>query len=190
MVLRSKETNSFLLSFECWGGSWYGGCAKSCSWCGQKYDKICASYDRCQRSEFAPLVFADKNGGRFHFGFKRFVSFLIDRYHIIQRVFLLTENICDFYSARIDDYNELRSKMAITLTKSEHARLTKVTAQYKRHLLDQAQIVVSTCIGAGSTPMLYQNFDIIMIEEATKDIEPACLIPILRATSDAKVFLY
>lgn len=44
-------------------------------------------------------------------------------------------------------------------------------------------------MGAGHKSMRMQHFNVVIIDEVTKDAEPACIIPILRGTADARVYI-
>ncbi|PWN48335.1 P-loop containing nucleoside triphosphate hydrolase protein [Violaceomyces palustris] len=56
-------------------------------------------------------------------------------------------------------------------------------------VLDRADIVLSTCHGAGGKQLLGREFDYVIIDEACQALEAACWIPILKAKKDGKVIL-
>ncbi len=47
-------------------------------------------------------------------------------------------------------------------------------------ILRRANIVLSTCIGAGSRLLRELDFDLVVIDEAAQGLEAACWIPILK----------
>lgn len=69
----------------------------------------------------------------------------------------------------------------------ERKKFDRVVFCYRRYMLDQFQVVVSTSVGAGHKAMRFQHFDLVVIDEATKDTEPTSLIPLLRLTSTGRV---
>ncbi|KIJ28163.1 hypothetical protein M422DRAFT_61944 [Sphaerobolus stellatus SS14] len=50
-----------------------------------------------------------------------------------------------------------------------------------RSVLSKAQVVLSTCHGAGSRQIQNIDFDVVIIDEATQAMEAVCWIPILKA---------
>lgn len=49
------------------------------------------------------------------------------------------------------------------------------------HSKGSRQIVLATCHTAGSRQLLREDFDVVLIDEATQALEAVCLIPILKA---------
>ncbi|KAF8579998.1 P-loop containing nucleoside triphosphate hydrolase protein [Ramaria rubella] len=50
-----------------------------------------------------------------------------------------------------------------------------------KSVLSKAQVVLSTCHGAGSKQLQNTEFDVVIIDEATQALEAVCWIPILKA---------
>ncbi|CED83037.1 DNA helicase [Phaffia rhodozyma] len=50
-----------------------------------------------------------------------------------------------------------------------------------RNVLSTTEIVLATCHTAGSRQLFGQDFDVVIIDEATQALEAVCLIPILKA---------
>jgi DNA polymerase alpha-associated DNA helicase A len=51
------------------------------------------------------------------------------------------------------------------------------------NILRKADIVLSTCVGAGSRLLQDLQFDMVVIDEAAQGLEAACWIPILKINS-------
>ncbi|PPR00946.1 hypothetical protein CVT24_000253 [Panaeolus cyanescens] len=50
-----------------------------------------------------------------------------------------------------------------------------------KSVLNESQVVVSTCHSAGSRQLFNQTFDVVIIDEATQAVEAVCWIPIFKA---------
>lgn len=71
--------------------------------------------------------------------------------------------------------------------RSEMRSLMKEARQRERavvvNILRKADIVLSTCVGAGSRLLQGLQFDMVVIDEAAQGLEAACWIPILKINS-------
>eukprot|EP00884_Botryococcus_braunii_P001927 jgi/Botrbrau1/11735/Bobra.0195s0062.1 len=67
-------------------------------------------------------------------------------------------------------------------------RATKLEERATGEILDKAQVVAATCVGAGDPRLAGRSFKVCAIDEATQAAEPASLIPLL-AGCDATVMV-
>lgn len=86
-----------------------------------------------------------------------------------------------YLSQKLNEFQRLKAIPPGRLTKCDRLRLCRITVDYHCHLMFNKNIIVSTCVGAGHRAMRKQHFDAAIIDEATKDVEPIGLLPILLA---------
>ena len=76
--------------------------------------------------------------------------------------------------------------------RTELRALCKEARQRERGLvetiLQRSNIVLSTCIGAGSKLLNKVDFDLVVIDEAAQGLEAACWIPILKVRSERSTY--
>jgi len=59
--------------------------------------------------------------------------------------------------------------------------IRRLEAKIIEEILDRAEVICTTCIGAGHPILGERNFPHVLIDEATQATEPAALVPIVRA---------
>jgi regulator of nonsense transcripts 1 len=64
----------------------------------------------------------------------------------------------------------------------EMRRLHDLCFGIEADLLDKADVIVTTCIAAGDPRISGRRFRSVIIDEATQDVEPSCLIPAVLST--------
>jgi hypothetical protein len=79
--------------------------------------------------------------------------------------------LCHPYCCRREQRQELRS-----LCKETRLRERAVVSD----VLRRSNVVLSTCVGAGSKLLQREEFDLVVIDEAAQGLEAACWIPILK----------
>jgi len=67
------------------------------------------------------------------------------------------------------------------LSAGDEARWRVLVRQCERELLEAADVVCCTCIGAGDFRLMYINFSALLVDESTRATEPECLIPVVTA---------
>jgi regulator of nonsense transcripts 1 len=50
-------------------------------------------------------------------------------------------------------------------------------------ILNNADVILSTCIGAGAKSLKERKFSLVLVDECTQASEPSCLIPVIKATA-------
>jgi superfamily I DNA and/or RNA helicase len=98
--------------------------------------------------------------------------------------------------AAISQRQEIRqinnSKRRISSARQATAMWDKamdLEAQAIKSILDRADVVAATCVGAGDAILDGRCFHLCVIDEATQATEPACLIPIIRSGADSLVLV-
>lgn len=91
------------------------------------------------------------------------------------------------FSPNRQEYNHLLSIKRGQLSYENRKALYKIRKAFEKAVLDRFTIVVSTNCGTGSSTMLKQYFDLVMIDECTQDVEPASLIALHRGYQHARV---
>lgn len=90
-------------------------------------------------------------------------------------------------SFRFSSHDYLFMKSQLNLSKQHREQLRLLQRQYEISVLRRYAVVFSTCCGAGDSRLKSLEFDLILIDEATQDHEPSCLIPIMKGSANAKV---
>ena len=65
------------------------------------------------------------------------------------------------------------------LSSADQQRFNQLRVQSERQILDAAEVVLSTCVGAGSKLLSKRIFGTVIIDEATQASEPESLIPLV-----------
>ncbi|KAI5072376.1 hypothetical protein GOP47_0012482 [Adiantum capillus-veneris] len=68
-------------------------------------------------------------------------------------------------------------------------RAEELEAKAIADVLNRADVVACTCVGAGDEVLLNHSFSVCVIDEATQATEPATLVPILRSGADIVVLV-
>ncbi|KAF6785946.1 hypothetical protein CSOJ01_15513 [Colletotrichum sojae] len=126
---------------------------------------------------------------------RRYVSNHVDGNHMISPIRVSTEVGVSFYfcAEAITNPKQVRKvsddlqkytcdAMAGQEVHSSHAALRKATQMVK-----QARIVFTTCIGAALGVLRREKFDIVIIDEASEQTEPASLVPLTKGCTKADV---
>ncbi|THH27192.1 hypothetical protein EUX98_g6997 [Antrodiella citrinella] len=87
-----------------------------------------------------------------------------------------------------EEVRSLRKESANFLKHVPNGLLTTDPCRYRQRegqvvqaVLKESQIVLATCHSAGGRQLRYENFDVVIIDEATQAFEAVCWIPILKA---------
>jgi hypothetical protein len=64
-------------------------------------------------------------------------------------------------------------------------KLHKLERRITDAVFDSAEVVCATCIGAGAAILQNRTFALVLVDECTQATEPACLIPLVKATQQA-----
>lgn len=65
------------------------------------------------------------------------------------------------------------------LDRSDEKRYKHLRKMYEKEILQNADVVCSTCVGAGDPRLAHFRFKQVLIDEATQATEPECLIPMV-----------
>lgn len=79
------------------------------------------------------------------------------------------------------EYATLRAKKVRgqDLTAAEERKLQVLRRQLERELLQAADVICCTCVGAGDPRLQGLSFTKVLVDEATQATEPECLIPLV-----------
>ena len=69
------------------------------------------------------------------------------------------------------------------LSMVDDRRYRKLKRQYEKKLLDAADVICCTCIGAGDVRLSEMKFNSVLIDESMQSCEPECLVPIVLGTN-------
>ena len=65
------------------------------------------------------------------------------------------------------------------LTAADARRYRQLRAQAEREVLQAADVICTTCVGAGDPRLANLRFRQLLIDESTQSMEPECFIPIV-----------
>lgn len=65
------------------------------------------------------------------------------------------------------------------LSSSDEKRYRTLKRQAEKELLQHADVICCTCVGAGDPRLANMNFKYILIDESTQATEPECMIPVV-----------
>lgn len=83
----------------------------------------------------------------------------------------------------------LRSEKGM-LSQSDEKQLKMVKRQLEMEVLSHADVVCSTCVGAGDPRLALYRFQHVLIDEATQAMEPEGLIPMTRGAKQVRRGLF
>lgn len=69
------------------------------------------------------------------------------------------------------------------LSMVDDRRYRKLKRQYERKLLDAADVICCTCIGAGDVRLSEMRFNSVLIDESMQSTEPECMVPVVLGTN-------
>jgi regulator of nonsense transcripts 1 len=91
--------------------------------------------------------------------------------------------VSELASATIPELARLlktKQESAGQLNDADERRLRHLHREAERQLLNAAEVICTTCTGAGDRRLEGFRFRQVLIDEATQAAEPECLIPIVR----------
>jgi len=68
------------------------------------------------------------------------------------------------------------------LSMVDDRRYRKLKRQYEKKLLDAADVICCTCIGAGDIRLADMRFNCVLIDESMQSTEPECMVPVVLGT--------
>eukprot|EP00916_Digyalum_oweni_P024331 GHVL01040223.1.p1 GENE.GHVL01040223.1~~GHVL01040223.1.p1 ORF type:complete len:1030 (+),score=215.97 GHVL01040223.1:85-3174(+) len=68
------------------------------------------------------------------------------------------------------------------LSMSDETRFRKIKLRAEKDILKTADVICTTCVGAGDSRLSQFRFKHVLIDEATQATEPECMIPIMNGT--------
>lgn len=82
------------------------------------------------------------------------------------------------------DHQDLQKLLALKdelgeLSHSDEKRFKQLQTSTERELLQAADVVCTTCVGAGDPRLAHFRFKQVLVDESTQATEPECLIPIM-----------
>lgn len=80
--------------------------------------------------------------------------------------------------AELQKYQRLKDELG-DLTPSDAKRYLKLRAQAEREVLQAAEVICTTCVGAGDPRLQALRFRQVLIDESTQAMEAECFIPIV-----------
>ena len=84
----------------------------------------------------------------------------------------------------MEGYGELEKLQALKedqgeLSSADEKRFRTLRKQAERELLQNADVICCTCVGAGDPRLAKLRFRTILIDESTQATEPECMVPIV-----------
>ena len=86
---------------------------------------------------------------------------------------------------RLFELLKKKEEDGIDLTKSEHDQYKKLKSKAEAVILDDSEVVVTTCIASFDKRLNNYRFPIVLIDEATQACESECILPLLRGAKHA-----
>ncbi|CAI7642741.1 unnamed protein product [Penicillium pancosmium] len=74
--------------------------------------------------------------------------------------------------------NQLKSELG-ELSSQDEKRLKQLTRSAEREILNNADVICCTCVGAGDPRLAKFKFRTVLIDESTQSAEPECMIPLV-----------
>eukprot|EP00834_Sanchytrium_tribonematis_P007909 NODE_802_length_3815_cov_0.343649.p3 type:complete len:187 gc:universal NODE_802_length_3815_cov_0.343649:771-211(-) len=108
------------------------------------------------------------------------------REHVESSVeFLSVHSIADKASISPEYKSLVEKKLNEELTGSEDHRMRQLRRDVEKAILEQADVICCTCVGAGDLRLNKMQFETVVIDEATQATEPECLIPLVKGCKRA-----
>ena len=86
---------------------------------------------------------------------------------------------------RLFELLKKKEEDGIELTKSEHETYKKLKNRAEAEILNDSEVVVTTCIASFDKRLNNYRFPIVLIDEATQACESECILPLLRGAKHA-----
>ena len=86
---------------------------------------------------------------------------------------------------RLFELLKKKEEEGIELTKSEHESYKKLKSRAESEILNESEVVVTTCIASFDKRLNNYRFPIVLIDEATQACESECILPLLRGAKHA-----
>ena len=86
---------------------------------------------------------------------------------------------------RLFELLKKKEEDGIELTKSEHDTYKKLKNRAEAEILNDSEVVVTTCIASFDKRLNNYRFPIVLIDEATQACESECILPLLRGAKHA-----
>ncbi|KAB8237426.1 putative regulator of nonsense transcripts [Aspergillus alliaceus] len=77
-----------------------------------------------------------------------------------------------------EQLNQLKSELG-ELSSQDEKRLKQLTRSAEREILNNADVICCTCVGAGDPRLAKLKFRTVLIDESTQSAEPECMIPLV-----------
>lgn len=106
---------------------------------------------------------------------------LSDSFYTIFNKILKTNSL----SFRFDRYEYLRNLP--NLNKEQKNEFRNIRNNFERKIINKYNVVFTTCCGAGDARLRHAQFGLILVDEATQDPEPSCLVRIMKGSAKAIV---
>jgi regulator of nonsense transcripts 1 len=74
--------------------------------------------------------------------------------------------------------NQLKAELG-ELSSQDEKRLKQLTRSAEREILNNADVICCTCVGAGDPRLAKLKFRTVLIDESTQSAEPECMIPLV-----------
>ncbi|KAL3688211.1 hypothetical protein R1sor_014520 [Riccia sorocarpa] len=108
---------------------------------------------------------------------------------LMKKVHLLREEAISRRKDARQINNEKLRKAGATQATSMWEKAADLEKEALKAVLDRADVVCSTCVGAGDMVLDGRRFDACVIDEASQATEPASLIPVLRSGAETIILV-
>ena len=75
------------------------------------------------------------------------------------------------------------------LSASDEKRYANLKRLVEKELLQEAEVICCTCVGAGDPRLSRFRFKTVLIDESTQATEPECMVPIVLGSRQVLLFL-
>ena len=86
---------------------------------------------------------------------------------------------------KLEIFMKKKEEEGNVLTNKEHEQYKKLKKKFEDDLIDQAEVVVTTCISSFDKRLDSFRFPMVLIDEATQACESECILPLLRGAKHA-----
>ena len=90
----------------------------------------------------------------------------------------MVNNLIYFSFSELRKLQQLKDETG-ELSSSDEKRFRVLRKQAEKELLDMADVICATCIGAGDPRINKMNFPSILIDESMQATEPECMVPVV-----------